>query len=124
MGNNSFDKFFNERIDKRIKKSLADWTKIQEILVELKRNSETEKGHDEDIKEIFAFMEKFVERIKQLTTSSSNCNYGAIIPSNLVSLNPSIKKAMSVTNIRFTPFDDVIRLIIEKLSHNIPSLND
>jgi nucleoside-diphosphate-sugar epimerase len=69
-------------------------------------------------------LKEFVERIKQLTTSSSNCNYGAIIPSNLVSLNPSIKKAMSVTNIRFTPFDDVIRLIIEKLSHNIPSLND
>lgn len=66
MGNNSFDKFFNERIDKRIKKSLADWTKIQEILVEVKRNSETEKGHDEDIEEIFAFMEKLVERIKLL----------------------------------------------------------
>lgn len=61
-------------------------------------------------------LKDFVERIKQLTNSSSECNYGAIVPANLVSLNPSIEKAKSIVSISFTPFDDVIKKIVNKLS--------
>jgi nucleoside-diphosphate-sugar epimerase len=57
----------------------------------------------------------FVERIKQLTNSSSKCNYGVIVPANLVTLNPSIEKALAVTNVSFTSFDEVINRIISKL---------
>lgn len=60
-------------------------------------------------------LKDFVERIKQLTNSSSECNYGAIVPANLVSLNPSIEKALSIASIDFTPFDDVILRIINKI---------
>lgn len=60
-------------------------------------------------------LKDFVERIKQLTKSSSECNYGAIVPANLVSLNPSIEKALSAVPIEFTPFDDVIFRIINKI---------
>lgn len=60
-------------------------------------------------------LKDFVERIKQLTNSSSECNYGAIVPANLVSLNPSIEKALSAVSIEFTPFDDVIFRIINKI---------
>lgn len=60
-------------------------------------------------------LKDFVERIKQLTNSSSKCNYGAIVPANLVTLNPSIEKALAVTNISFTSFDEVINRIISKL---------
>lgn len=60
-------------------------------------------------------LKDFVERIKQLTNSSSECNYGAIVPANLVSLNPSIEKALSAVPIEFTPFDDVIFRIINKI---------
>lgn len=60
-------------------------------------------------------LKDFVERIKQLTNSCSECNYGAIMPANLVSLNPSIEKARAVIDIDFTPFDDVISRIITKL---------
>ena len=59
-------------------------------------------------------LKDFVERIKQLTNSSSECNYGAIVPANLVSLNPSIEKALSAAPLEFTPFDDVIFRIINK----------
>ena len=61
-------------------------------------------------------LKDFVERIKQLTNSSSECNYGAIVPANLVSLNPSIEKVKSIVSISFTPFDDVINKIVKKLS--------
>lgn len=59
-------------------------------------------------------LKEFVERIKQLTGSKSHCNYGAVIPANLVTLNPSIEKALAVSDIKFTPFDDVINRIITK----------
>lgn len=61
----------------------------------------------------------FVERIKQLTNSCSELNYGAIVPGNLVSLNPGIEKALAVTGINFTPFDDVICRIITKMKQDI-----
>lgn len=64
-------------------------------------------------------LKEFVERIKQLTESRSECNYGAIVPANLVSLNPSINKALGVINIDFTPFDDVIIRIISKVRNDI-----
>lgn len=60
-------------------------------------------------------LKEFVERIKTLTGSTSTCNYGAVVPANLVTLNPSIEKALSVTNVSFTSFDEVIGLIIEKI---------
>ena len=59
-------------------------------------------------------LKEFVERIKQLTKSTSECNYGAILPANLVSLNPSIEKTMALVDVRFTPFDEVINKIINK----------
>lgn len=60
-------------------------------------------------------LKDFVERIKQLTNSSSECKYGAIVPANLVSLNPCVEKALSVAPVEFTPFDDVIQRIINKI---------
>lgn len=60
-------------------------------------------------------LKEYVERIKQLTGSTSHCNYGVIVPANLVTLNPSIKKALAVVNIKFTPFDDVVNRIISKI---------
>ena len=60
-------------------------------------------------------LKEFVERIKQLTGSSSFCNYGAVVPSKLVTLNPSVEKVLSVVNIKFTPFDEVIHRIISKI---------
>ena len=57
----------------------------------------------------------FVERIKNLTGSSSHCNYGAIVPANFVTLNPSIEKTLVATKIEFTPFDEVINRIISKM---------
>lgn len=62
-------------------------------------------------------LKEFVERIKQLTKSRSECNYGAIVPSNLVSLNPSIEKTLAIMKISFTPFDDVITKIIHKMKY-------
>lgn len=64
-------------------------------------------------------LKKFVERIKQLTNSNSECNYGAILPLNLVSLNPSINKALAVIDVNFTPFDEVISKIISKVKKDI-----
>lgn len=61
-------------------------------------------------------LKEFVERIKQLTNSSSECNYGAIVPANLVSLNPSIEKIKTILSIKFTPFDDVINKIVNKFT--------
>lgn len=64
-------------------------------------------------------LKDFVERIKQLTNSSSKCNYGAIVPANLVTLNPCIDKTLLVAPIKFTPFDDVILRIINKFNKQI-----
>lgn len=63
-------------------------------------------------------LKDFVERIKELTHSTSKCNYGAIVPGNVVTLNPSIEKARKVVNITFTPFDEVISKIITKIKQN------
>lgn len=58
----------------------------------------------------------FVEELKHLTNSDSKLNFGAIQPSNIVSLRPNITKLLSATHIMtFTPFADVVYLIIKKL---------
>lgn len=61
-------------------------------------------------------LKEFVERIKVLTGSESFLNYGAVTPANLVTLNPDISKVRKVVDLDFTPFDTVIRRIIQKLS--------
>jgi nucleoside-diphosphate-sugar epimerase len=61
-------------------------------------------------------LKDFVERMKELTHSTSTLKYGAIAPANYVSLQPSINKTMKAANIQFTPFDNVIRKIINKNS--------
>lgn len=68
-------------------------------------------------------LKEFVERIKQLTGSSSICNYGAIVPANLVTLNPSIDKTLAAINVEFTPFDAVVNRIISKVRTIQNSLN-
>lgn len=58
----------------------------------------------------------FVEELKQLTNSDSKLNFGAIQPSNIVSLRPNISKLISATHIvTFTPFADVVNFIIKKI---------
>ena len=55
----------------------------------------------------------FVEEMKAITDSKSVLNYGAITPSNLVSLQPNISKMESATGINeYTQFEDVISKII------------
>jgi len=68
-------------------------------------------------------LKEFVERIKQLTRSSSICNYGAVVPANLVTLNPSIQKTLAAIKVEFTPFDAVVYRIIAKLRTTQNSLN-
>lgn len=60
-------------------------------------------------------LKDFVERIRELTHSTSECNYGAIVPANVVTLDPSIEKTQKAVNIIFTPFDEVIERIITKM---------
>lgn len=62
-------------------------------------------------------LKDFVERMKELTGSVSTLNYGAITPANYVSLQPSITKVQKVMDIQFTPFDDVINKIVNKIHH-------
>lgn len=61
-------------------------------------------------------LKDFVERMKELTHSTSTLNYGAITPANYVSLQPCMDKTLSASFIQFTSFDDVINNIIKKLS--------
>lgn len=61
-------------------------------------------------------LKDFVERMKELTHSTSTLNYGAVTPANYVSLQPSIIKIQNSYSMDFTPFDDVIRKIINKMT--------
>lgn len=59
-------------------------------------------------------LKDFVVRMKELTNSSSELNFGAIIPANLVSLQPDMSKTKSVVGkISNYSFDDVIKIIVE-----------
>ena len=61
-------------------------------------------------------LKDFVERMKELTHSTSTLNYGAITPANYVSLQPNMDKTLKAANIQFTPFDYVINKIVNKYS--------
>lgn len=57
----------------------------------------------------------FVEEMKQISQSDSILNYGANIPQNMVSLQPSMRKTLLASNFKdFHPFDEVIKIIINK----------
>ena len=60
-------------------------------------------------------LKEFVERIKFLTKSNSQINYGAYQTPVLVSLNPDIEKIQQIVNVSFTPFDDVVQKIISTI---------
>lgn len=62
-------------------------------------------------------LKEFVERMKELTHSTSTLNYGAITPANYVSLQPCMDKTLNACPIHFTSFDDVINNIIN-IFHN------
>ena len=60
-------------------------------------------------------LKDFVEEMKAITKSKSVLNYGAITPSNLVSLQPIISKMESASGIyEYTQFADVINKIIHQ----------
>lgn len=61
-------------------------------------------------------LKEFVERMKELTHSTSILNYGAITPANYVSLQPSMYKTLKASPIQFTHFDNVINKIVNKYS--------
>lgn len=61
-------------------------------------------------------LKDFVERMKVLTHSTSTLNYGAITPANFVSLQPSMYKTLKASPVQFTPFDHVVKKIINKYS--------
>ena len=61
-------------------------------------------------------LKEFVERMKELTHSTSTLNYGAITPANYVSLQPCMDKTLNANPIQFTTFDDVVNKIINKYS--------
>lgn len=64
-------------------------------------------------------LKEFVEEIKRLTESESVCNYGAVDRLHPVSLNPSIEAYLSdIGNVAFTPFDQVIKNIIQYKNHD------
>ena len=59
-------------------------------------------------------LKDFVVRMKELTNSTGELNFGAMIPANLVSLQPNMSKTKSVVEtISSYSFDDVITKIIE-----------
>lgn len=61
----------------------------------------------------------FVEEMKQISQSDSILNYGANIPQNMVSLQPSMRKTLLASNFKdFHPFDEVIKIIINKKKKN------
>ena len=64
-------------------------------------------------------LKDFVEEMKAITKSKSVLNYGAITPSNLVSLQPIISKMESATGIyEYTQFADVINKIIHQQNNH------
>lgn len=59
-------------------------------------------------------LKDFVVRMKELTNSTSELNFGAMIPANLVSLQPNMHKTKKVAGmISNYSFDDVIKIIVE-----------
>ena len=64
-------------------------------------------------------LKDFVEEMKAITKSKSVLNYGAITPSNLVSLQPIISKMESASGIyEYTQFVDVINKIIHQQNNH------
>lgn len=62
-------------------------------------------------------LKDFVERMKILCKSHSKLNYGAVVPQNLVSLQPDMSKTSSVVgSLNEFSFDDIILKIIDKKS--------
>lgn len=62
-------------------------------------------------------LKAFVTRMKELSLSQSQLNFGAVTPQNFVSLQPCITKTTTASGVtKFTPFDEVIKKIIEKKS--------
>lgn len=60
----------------------------------------------------------FVERMKELSGSSSKLNYGVNIPQNIVSLQPDMSKTIKDSGFNdFHSFDEVINRIITKKKH-------
>lgn len=60
-------------------------------------------------------LKEFVEEIKTIVKSRSVLNYGAVIPSNFVSLNPDVSKTESATGLKeYTSFDKVINNIVKR----------
>lgn len=59
-------------------------------------------------------LKDFVVRMKELTNSTSELNFGAMIPANLVSLQPDMSKTKNVVGkISNYSFDEVIKRIME-----------
>lgn len=59
----------------------------------------------------------FVERVKELTGSRSDLHYGAVVPAQLVSLQPDMSKtALVVGKLSEYDFDTVIQRIMKKKS--------
>lgn len=60
-------------------------------------------------------LKEFVEEMKELAHSESVLNYGAVIPANMVSLQPCMDKTISASGFEgFHRFDDVVSSIIAK----------
>ena len=60
-------------------------------------------------------LKEFVEDMYSLTQSESELHFGAIAPSNIVSLNPVITKTESATGyVSYHQFKDIINNIIRK----------
>jgi nucleoside-diphosphate-sugar epimerase len=64
-------------------------------------------------------LKDFVERMKALTGSESELNYGAVTPQYVVSLQPDMSKTQAVVGrLCEYSFDDVINRMIEKLRYD------
>lgn len=60
-------------------------------------------------------LKDFIEKMKSITKSLSQLNYGAIVPPNIVSLQPDISKTKSAIGfISEKKFEEVIELIIKE----------
>lgn len=65
-------------------------------------------------------LRNFVEEIKEITNSTSALNYGAIIPQNLVSLQPDISKTLKASKFQnFHDFKEIITNIVNNYKKGI-----
>lgn len=65
-------------------------------------------------------LKNFVEEMKKITISMSVLNYGAIMPQNLVSLQPDINKTLEVSKFQdFHDFKEVITNIVSNYKKGI-----